>query len=558
MKLDPKKGPRPSGAKPAASSARAKSRQNWQQHAPLFLETLLNLITPGVGIVDAAGVVRYANPGCRNIYGLEPEEIVGRHFHQLYADLQSLNRMLAELRQHGRVDHWHTEARRGEGQAVPVEITLVRLQGARAQPLGSVALIYDARQPRDLVDQLQQREMDLIRLNRNLELANLELARANRMKSEFLANTSHELRTPLNSILGFLRLILEGMCDDPAEERLFLQNAYDSARSLLDLINELLDSAKIEAGKMELQLTEVDVGKIFCEVEKLTRLQADQKGVQLTFRQPRVPILVRADPGKLQQILLNLVTNALKFTPKGEVRVQARSLAAKGHVLFQVRDTGIGIRPEIQNTLFQKFVQGDGSSTRKYAGTGLGLAICRNLVEFMGGQIWLSSDGPGKGTTASFTLPLISPKRLYWRRLDDRERGFQIQGPAQGRLILLVEDEPRILDIMGRILQKHGYRTAFAVTADDGLEGARRLRPDLITIDMGLPVRPGGTLHSGMDLYYTLQDDAFTMGIPVILVTGHDASLSQAPQALPPLLTKPFRAQELVARVAGQLDRDGD
>jgi PAS domain S-box-containing protein len=525
----------------------------WGQNAALFLETLLDMNLRGVGLVDERGVVRYANPVCQNIYGVNPDEIVGRHFREFYADPQSLNRMLAELRKHGRVDRWPTEARQADGQTVPVEITLVRVQGPDSRPLGSVAMIRDARQPQDLVHQLQQQELDLIHLNRNLELANLELDRANRLKSEFLANTSHELRTPLNAILGFLRLVLDDLCDNPEERREFLQNAYDSARNLLSLINELLDSAKIEAGKLDLELTEVNVGTVFNQVEKLTRLQAEQKGVRLTFRSPRTRLLVRADPGKLQQILLNLVINAIKFTPQGEVRVQARSFPAKGHVRFQVRDTGIGIPPEIQGTLFKKFIQGDGSSTRQYGGTGLGLAICRNLVEFMGGQIWLSSPGPGQGTTASFTLPLVSPRPLYWRRQEDRERGFQVQGPATGPLILLVEDEPRILDIMARILQKQGYRTAFAVTADDGLEGAQRLAPELITIDMGLPVRPRGVLHSGMDLYRALQKDPKTFDIPVILVTGHDATLTQAPQELPPILTKPFRAQELVDRVAARL-----
>jgi PAS domain S-box-containing protein len=525
----------------------------WSQNVSVFLETVLDMILCAVGLVDERGVVRYANPVCRTIYGVNPDEIVGRHFREFYADPQSLNFMLAELRKHGRVDRWPTKARRADGRAVPVEITLVRLQDPDSRPLGSVALIRDARQPQELVDQLQHQELDLIRLNRNLELTNLELDRANRLKNEFLANTSHELRTPLNAIIGFLRLVLDGLCDNPEEKREFLQNAYDSARSLLALINELLDSAKIEAGKLELELTEVNVGAVFAQVEKLTRLQADQKRLRLRFRRPRTRLLVRADPGKLQQILLNLVVNAIKFTPKGEVRVQVQSFPAKGHVRFQVRDSGIGIPPEIQGTLFQKFIQGDGSSTRRYGGTGLGLAICRNLVEFMGGQIWLSSPGPGQGTTASFTLPLVSPRPLYWRRQEDRERGFQVQGPTTGPLILLVEDEPRILDIMARILQKQGYRTAFAVTADDGLEGAQRLAPELITIDMGLPVRPLGVLHSGMDLYHALQQDPKTVGIPVILVTGHDAALTQAPQVLPPILTKPFRAQELVDRVAARL-----
>ncbi len=525
----------------------------WDQVAPSFLETLLNLSLRCVGIVDDQGKVRYANPVCQHIYGMSAEEIKGRDFRELYADCSSLNRMLAEVRRHGRVDNWPIQALRADGQMVPVKVTVVRIRNAGSQTMGSVAVINDARHPEELIRQLRQQELALIDLNRSLELANLELAQANRLKSEFLANTSHELRTPLNAILGFVRLVLDGLCDSPEGQRLFLQHAYDSAQSLLNLINELLDSARIDAGELELQLTEVEVATVFEQVEKLTRLQAEQKNLRLKFRAPPARLLVRADPGKLQQIVLNLVANAIKFTPKGEVLVQARSFPSKGHVRFQVRDTGIGIPPEIQGILFQKFVQGDGSSTRRFGGAGLGLAICKNLVEYMGGQIWLSSPGPGHGTTASFTLPLVTPQTLFWRRSDDREQGFQIQGPAGGPLILLVEDEPKVLDMMIRILHKHGYRTAFAVTADDGLEGARRLKPGLITIDMGLPVRPQGILHSGMDLYRSLQKDHETGAIPVIMVTGHDATLSQDSRQLPPCLMKPFRAHDLVDKVGRQL-----
>jgi CheY-like chemotaxis protein len=222
-------------------------------------------------------------------------------------------------------------------------------------------------------------------------------------------------------------------------------------------------------------------------------------------------------------------------------------------VRFEVKDTGIGILPEDQRDVFQKFVQGNGSSTRRYGGTGLGLAICKNLVEFMGGQIWLTSPGPGRGTTISFTLPQVSPTPLYWRRTEDRERGLQIRGAGQGPLVLVVEDEPKIQEVMTRTLNRRGYRTAYAVTADDGLEGAVRCKPDLITIDMGLPVRPRGKLHSGLDLYLALQNNHETAGIPVIMVTGHDLVLSQTMRDPPPVLLKPFRARELLEKVAAQL-----
>ena len=248
------------------------------------------------------------------------------------------------------------------------------------------------------------------------------------------------------------------------------------------------------------------------------------------------------------------MANAIKFTHQGEVRVGARSYPAKGHVRFEVRDTGIGLPPESRRDLFQKFVQGNGSASRQYGGTGLGLAICKNLVEFMGGQIWLSSPGPEQGTTVSFTLPLVSRKPLFWRRAEDRERGLKVQGPAQGHLVLLVEDEPKIIEVMTRTLQRQGYRTAFAVTADDGLEGARRLKPDLITVDMGLPVRPRAALHSGLDLYLALQQNHETAAIPVIMVTGHEPVLTQTLRELPPLLVKPFRARDLLTKVAAQLE----
>jgi PAS domain S-box-containing protein len=518
-----------------------------------FLEVLLNQNLRCVGIADRDGIIRYVSPVCQNIYGLAPQEIVGRHFRELYAEPDSLNRLLAQSRLHSRVDRWPILARRGDDQAVPVEVTLVRVHDGSSRLLGSVALVQDARAPQELVRQLQQQELELLNLNRSLELANLELTRANRLKSEFLANTSHELRTPLNATLGFLRLVLDGLCDSPAEEREFLQNAYDSARNLLGLINELLDSAKIEAGKLDLNLTDVNISEVFKEVEKLSRLQAAQKNLRLTFSGPRTAALVRGDAAKLQQILLNLVANALKFTSRGEVRVRAQARPAKGHVLFEVRDTGIGIPREDQREVFRKFVQGNGSSTRRYGGTGLGLAICKNLVEFMGGQIWLASPGPGQGTTVSFTLPLVTPQRLYWRRMEDRERGYEVKGAGAGPLVLVVEDEPKVLEVMTRTLNRHGYRTAFAITADDGLEGAVRCKPDLITIDMGLPVRPRGKLHSGLDLYLALQNHHETAGIPVIMVTGHDPVLTQVLREPPPALLKPFRARELLEKVAALL-----
>ncbi len=210
----------------------------------------------GIGITDRDGVIRYTNQVCQNIYGLKRAEIIGRHFSEFYADPKTLKEMLAQARTYGRVDNFPIMARHSDGSLIPVEVSLVRVQDSFHHLMGSVAVIDDRRHPEDLVSQMQKQEMALIRLNRNLELANLELARANRLKDEFLANTSHELRTPLSAILGFLRIVIDKLCDDPAEEREFIQNAYDSAKKLLTLINELLDTAKIEAGEVDLNLVQ--------------------------------------------------------------------------------------------------------------------------------------------------------------------------------------------------------------------------------------------------------------------------------------------------------------
>lgn len=408
--------------------------------------------------------------------------------------------------------------------------------------------------PQNLTLLLQQQEVDLIRLNRSLELANVELDRVHRNQREFLAKTSHELRTPLNAILSFLRLVLEGLCDSPEEARQFVRNAYDSARSLLDLINEQLDSAELEADKLDLQLTEVNVAAVFEQVEKSVRRQAENKSLHLNFRVPRSRVLVRADPVKLAQVLQTLVVNAIQTTTKGEVRVQARSFRDQGHVRFQIRDMGLDLASGTQGHLFHKFSP-EAYREQRGGATGSGLVASKTLVECMGGQIWLSPPARGQGISVFFTLPLVTPQPLYWRRTADRERGLEIQGPASGPLILLVEDEPKFLDKMARILQKHGYRTAYAVTADDGLEGAQRLEPSLITIDLGLPVRPLGMLQSGMDLYLALKDNPCLAGIPVIMVTGHDPVLTQPAQPLPPILNKPFRAQQLLDQVAEQLKK---
>ena len=254
-------------------------------------------------------------------------------------------------------------------------------------------------------------------LYKELELASERAEEASRLKSEFLANTSHELRTPLNGMIGFLKLILEGMADDPEEQRDFIQEAHRLAIHLHNLINDILDIAKIEAGKMELELGQVRLRELMNDVEDFTLNLAQQKNLSLNIELPaaRDEIILYGNYQRLLQVLLNLIGNAIKFTLEGGVTISVEVLKKKvtfkdqerpGIVKIRVADTGIGVSLDKQDKLFQSFSQVDGSRTRSYGGTGLGLAISQRLVETMGGVVNFYSMGEGLGSTVTFTVPL--------------------------------------------------------------------------------------------------------------------------------------------------------
>ena len=253
-----------------------------------------------------------------------------------------------------------------------------------------------------------------------LETTWKEAQAANQLKSEFLANTSHELRTPLNAIIGCIRLVRDGCCDDRDEELEFLQRADDAAIHLLNIINDILDLSKVEAGSLSVVMEPLDLRSLLQEVIDLQNVQVKQKGLQLFWPAPPEAIAVQADPAKLKQVLLNVIGNAIKFTEKGSITISIRQEEVldkqeKAHascVVIGVKDTGIGIPLEEQKKLFRPFVMADGTRTRKYGGTGLGLAISRKLMELMNGTINLYSAGTDLGTTVEIAIPLINSSRL--------------------------------------------------------------------------------------------------------------------------------------------------
>ncbi|MBF2057393.1 MAG: GAF domain-containing sensor histidine kinase [Cyanobacterium sp. T60_A2020_053] len=250
-----------------------------------------------------------------------------------------------------------------------------------------------------------------------LEQANIEAEKASQLKSEFLASTSHELRTPLNGILGFLQLVLDDMADDEEEEKEFITQAHRSALHLLNLINDILDIAKIEANKIEFRFDNISLNQICEDVAKFAQSQAEKKNIEFHFDLPTTydPILIYSDYQRLLQVLLNVVGNAFKFTHEGEISltveiiakaIQYNGKSLPGLVKMSIADTGIGVSLEKQENLFEKFYQVDGSRTKSTGGTGLGLAISRRLIESMGGRISFYSMGESLGSTVTLTIPL--------------------------------------------------------------------------------------------------------------------------------------------------------
>ncbi|MCE2907087.1 MAG: ATP-binding protein [Anabaena sp. CoA2_C59] len=274
-----------------------------------------------------------------------------------------------------------------------------------AQPIPRNFKIREFNQLAQALDQMVERLKDWAE---ELEIAWKEAKSANQIKSQFLATTSHELRNPLNIIINCVRLVRDDLCDSREEELEFLTKADDTAIHLLGIINDLLDISKIEAGKLSVTIVPLDLRQLLLEVINLQSVNIQHKGLQLICDIGDKPIPVKSDAIKLKQVLINIISNANKFTNEGSIQITTNINYNNHypHVIVSIKDTGIGIDPAEQGKLFRPFVMVDGTTTRKFEGTGLGLAISRNLIELMGGKITLESLGLNQGTTVIIQLPL--------------------------------------------------------------------------------------------------------------------------------------------------------
>jgi PAS domain S-box-containing protein len=314
-----------------------------------------------------------------------------------------------------------------------------------------------------------------------LEEANVRLRELDRLKSEFLANMSHELRTPLNSVIGFSEVLIDGLVGEvTSEQEECLGNIRSSGKHLLALVNDILDLSKIEAGRMELEMATFDVAELLAEVEVTIRPLIEKKSQVLKVEQAGGLPPLTADRLRVKQVLLNLLNNGYKFTPVGGRIGLSCRLADEATILFSVADTGIGIKPEDQEIIFEEFRQADGSASREVTGTGLGLAISKRLVEMHGGRIWVESEY-GHGATFSFLLPLADPPAAEPGAAGETEQS------SDGKIVLVVEDDRQFSDLLAFYLRREGYTPVQYYNGVGVLDHARRLKPALITLDVMLP-----------------------------------------------------------------------
>jgi PAS domain S-box-containing protein len=472
------------------------------------LRAIFEAIPNPIVLYNTQGHPQYLNPAFTQTFGWSFDELQAKCIPFVPDDQKEITgTKIKELYELGKPVRIESKRLTKEGQLLDVHISAALAEDLNGEPVGIVVNLADITEKKHSEKDLQKAKKDTEAANKELAKVNVQLKQAigqanqlaveaevaNIAKSEFLANMSHEIRTPMNGVIGITSLLLD--TELSAEQREFTETIRNSGDSLLDIINDILDYSKIEAGKVDFENIDFDLRVALDEVSDLVALKAQEKGLEfVNMIHHEVPSLLCGDPGRLRQILINLVGNSIKFTEKGEVAIRA-SLddedATHATIRFSVTDTGIGIPQDRMDRLFQSFSQVDSSTTRKFGGTGLGLTISKQLAELMGGQIGVESEG-GKGSKFWFTAVLE-------KQPEGKEKRIVIPEDISGRRILIVDDNETNRYVLREQLKSWECRYEDASCGEQALEELQHAVTgkdpfEIAIIDMQMPEMDGETV----------------------------------------------------------------
>ena len=496
------------------------------------------------------GIVTSWNAGATRLFGYTAEEMIGKSITKLIPPelLPEEQEILAKLRRGERIDHYETRRRVKDGTLVDVSLTVSPIHDITGAIVGASKIARSVTALRAAMaerDQLLESE----RAARN------EAERLSLLKDEFLATLSHELRTPLTAILGWCNVLRRRKNLTELDIKDAVETIHRNAKSQAQIIEDLLDMSRIVSGKVRLETDDIDLGDLVEVAVDGIRPAAAAKGLAIQLLRDRRTGLVNADAARLQQVLWNLLTNAVKFTPaNGQIRVSLQRV--KNQVELVVQDSGIGIRPDFLPFVFERFRQEDGSTTREHGGLGLGLSIARNLVELHGGTIRAESAGPNRGTTFTVRLPAAS---VPLQKPRESESGGLSTGEYMSLnlgdvVVLIVDDEPDGRTLLARLLTDLGARVLVASGAEQGLQILEQQGVDVLVSDVGMP---------GMDGYEFMRRVRALPGearhVPAIALTayarGEDRQRSLA-AGFQRHIAKPYSIGDLAAAIAA-LRREG-
>jgi PAS domain S-box-containing protein len=510
---------------------------------------------------DLNSIVTSWNFGAERIFGYTADEMIGTSILRLIPpdrrkeELQILSR----IRRGERFDHFETIRLGKDGRQLNVSITVSPIKDSTGHVVGASKVVRDITE-RKKAEETVKKAMEeakaanrerLLLLERERE-ARSQAERASRMKDEFLATLSHELRTPLNAVLGWANILQLGKLQGE-EFQQGLETIERNARVQAQIIEDLLDMSRISAGKVRLDVHRIDLSAVLNESIETLRATADAKGVRLQAMVDPFAGPISGDPNRLQQVFWNLLNNAIKFTPK-DGKVQVLLERAKSHVEVSVIDTGQGIAPEFLPYVFDRFQQGDASTTRRHGGLGLGLAIVKQLVELHGGNVRAKSGGIGQGATFTVFLPLIA---VYSE--PDEERHRPRAAPRENQLlpevslanvhVLVVDDEIDARDLVKRLLEMAGATVSIAGSVSEAMERVHARRPDVLVCDIGMSGEDGYSLIRRLRALEEGQEGA----LPAVALSAYARSedrMKAIRAGFQNHLAKPVEPAELLAVVS--------